>query len=214
MSLQPQLNAILEGFQQHAPQAVVQTITKANVDFASTFDYSSAIKVGSTLPAFSLPSATGKQITSTSLLAHGPILITFYRGSWCPFCNLFLHSLERVLPTITAKGVTLVAISPELPDQSLTFAEKAELRFPVLSDVGNKFARELGIVFKQPDSMRPIFEQFKHDLKTWNGDDSFEVPVPATFLVDKEGVVRNLFLDTDYTKRVEPDEMVRWIDAL
>ena len=107
-----------------------------------------------------------------------------------------------------------MAITPELPDTTLSTSEKNELKFKVLSDVGNKFAHELGIVFQQPDEMRPVFKQIGHDLKARNGDDSFAVPVPATLLVDKTGVVRNLYLDADYTKRLEPEVAVGWIDAL
>ncbi len=92
------------------------------------------------------------------LLAKGPLLISFYRGGWCPYCNLALKALQDSLSAIKARGVTLVAISPELPNQSLTMQEKNELQFPVLSDVGNNLARKLGIVFQQPDTLRPILE--------------------------------------------------------
>jgi peroxiredoxin len=146
----------------------------------------------------------GKQVTSGSLLGNGPIVITFYRGEWCPICNLALHHLQKHLDEFAAKGVQLVAISPMLPD----------LKFTVLSDEGNKYAKQLGILFPMPDTLRPVFDKFGHNLKRDNGDDSFVVPVPATFLVDQKGIVRNAFVDTDYTKRVEPATILEWIDAL
>jgi peroxiredoxin len=147
-------------------------------------------------------------------LANGPLLITFYRGSWCPFCNLELNALQKQLDEFKARGVTLVAISPELPDTALSTIEKNDLKFQVLSDVGQKFARQLGIVWKMPDNLRPVFEKIGHDLVKRNGDDSFEVPIPATLLVDRKGVVRNAYIEPDYTKRAEPETLLEWINAL
>ncbi|TVY31883.1 hypothetical protein LSUB1_G008283, partial [Lachnellula subtilissima] len=153
-------------------------------------------------------------ISSSTLLSKGPLLISFYRGSWCPYCNLALRALQKHLPALQAKNCTLVAISPELPDTSLSTVEKNELQFPVLSDVGNKLARQLGIVFEQPDELRAVFDGFGHDLKGRNGDDSFVVPVPTVLLVGKDGVVRNVHVEADYTKRLEPEVAAAWIDAL
>jgi peroxiredoxin len=118
------------------------------------------------------------------------------------------------LDEFTAKGVTLVAITLELPDNSLNMIEKHELQFPILSDVGNEFAKKLGILFQMPDTLRLVFDNFGHDLVTRNGDDSMAVPILATFLVDRKGVVRNLYIEADYTKRLEPSTAVGWIDAL
>ncbi|MCJ1379273.1 hypothetical protein MMC17_002374 [Xylographa soralifera] len=214
MSLNSELSAVYEGFQKNAPPAAVEVITTANSNFHASFNPASTIQVGDTIPDFHLSNASGQQVHSADLLAKGPLLISFYRGEWCPFCNLELRALQKNLDKFTAKGVTLVAISPELPNQSLSTTEKHDLKFSVLSDVGNKLARQLGIIFTQPDSLRPLFKAFGNDLKTRNGDDSFEVPVPATLLVDGRGVVRNLFVDTDYTKRLEPETALEWVDAL
>ncbi len=122
--------------------------------------------------------------------------------------------MQQNLHKFQAKGVTFVAISPELPDTSLSTIEKLALKFPVLSDVGNKFARELGIVFSMPDSLRSTFKSFGHDLVQRNGDDSFEVPVPASLLIDEQGTVRNTFIDPRYWKRLETSTALEWIDAL
>ena len=112
------------------------------------------------------------------------------------------------------QGVTLVAISPELPDSALTMVEKNDLKFQVLSDVGHKYARQLGIVWKMPESLRPFFEKVGHDLIRRNGDDTFEVPIPSTLLVDRNGVVKNTYIEPDYTARVEPETVLEWIEAL
>jgi len=214
MALAPQLDALYSNFIANAPAAAAEPIIAASSSFKASYDPSTAIQVGEKLPKFVLSNAAGKEVSSTDLLAEGPLLITFYRGGWCPFCNIALRGLQLHLDTFKSKGVTLVAISPELPDHSLSTAEKLELAFPVLSDVGNKYAKELGILWAMPDSLRPSFKNFGHDLPTVNGDDSFAVPIPATFLVDAKGIVRNSFIDADYKKRLEPTQALEWVDAL
>ncbi|KAK4077848.1 uncharacterized protein Triagg1_3542 [Trichoderma aggressivum f. europaeum] len=213
-TLASQLSALHEGVSQNAPAPVYDTIKESIAGIKASFDKSAAVQAGSTLPSFKLPNALGQEVTSESLLAKGPILITFYRGEWCPFCNLALRSLQSHLDAFKAKGVTVVAISPELPNTSLSTTEKNELKFEVLSDVGNKFARQLGIVWDQPKSLKTVFDAFSVDLKTRNGDDSWAVPVPTTLLVDTKGVVRNVHIDPDYMLRLEPTDALKWADAL
>lgn len=215
MALSEELSTFYKNFHNGGvPKEVSQTILAASADFKSTFDHSKAIQIGSQLPNFSLPNATGSIVTSTGLLSSGPILISFYRGDWCPYCNTELRALQKLLPQFTAKGVTLVAITPQLPDTTLTSVEKLQLDFQVLSDVGNVFARELGLVWKQPEAMVPLFKGIGVDWKKSNGDESYEVPVPGTLLVDENGVVRNTFIDPDYVKRLEPATALEWVDAL
>jgi len=214
MSLAHQLSAVYDNFQKNAPAQITQNINTVNSDFEAVFKSQTTIKVSDKLPSFALSDALGKEVTSDELLKKGPLLITFYRGEWCPFCNLALRSLQLNLDKFQAKGVTLVAISPELSNTAPATTEKNELKFPVLSDVGNKFARELGIIFPMPDSMRPTFKAFGHDLVERNGDDSFEVPVPASLLVDKKGIVRNTYINPNYWERLEPSTALEWLDAL
>lgn len=214
MSLAPQLSAVYDNFQKNAPAQITQNINSVNADFEAVFKSQTTIRVGDKLPPFALSNALGKEVTNEELLKNGPFLITFYRGEWCPFCNLALRALQLNLDKFQAKGVTLVAISPELPNTSLSTTEKNELKFPVLSDVGNEFARELGIIFPMPDSLRPTFKAFGHDLVVRNGDDSFEVPVPASLLVDEKGIVRNTYINPNYWERLEPSTALEWIEAL
>ncbi|KAK9342805.1 thioredoxin-like protein [Lipomyces starkeyi] len=214
MAQQAELSAIFENFKKNAPEPVKAAITKASNNFIESFDPKVAIQVGDTLPEFRLSNAVGNERSSAELLANGPLLITFYRGEWCPFCNIALVGFQKILDQIKSQGVTFVAISPELPNESLSTVEKHDLKFPVLSDIGNKYAKQLGILFQQPDSLRPIFDKFGHRLAERNGDDSFAVPVPATILIDEKGVVRNTFIDPDYTKRVEPATVLEWINGL
>ncbi|KAL2867794.1 peroxiredoxin-like family protein [Aspergillus lucknowensis] len=213
MSLTDQIAAILAKINEF-PEELRNPILKANAQFQDSFDPRTAIQIGQTIPEFRLPNAVDEEVSSADLLSQGPLLITFYRGTWCPFCDLAVAALQKHLDEFKARRVTLVAITPELPDFSLSMTEKHNLRFPVLTDRGNAYAEKLGLLFRMPDSLRPIFDRIEHGLKGHNGDDSFTVPIPATILVDKEGVVRNAFIDPDYTKRLEPAVAIEWIDAL
>lgn len=209
-----QLQVILNNFEEKAPEAVKASITRSRTDHVESFNRSQAPKPGDKLPDFALTNVAGKIVTRDKLLAQGTLLVSFYRGNWCPFCNIALRGLQKHLPEFTAKGVRLVAISPELPDQTLTTKEKNELEFEVLSDVGNKYAEELGVVWKMPEYLKATFAGFGHDIDEHNGDDKFEVPVPTTLLVGKDGTILNAFVEPDYTKRLEPSTAVEWVNAL
>ena len=214
MALAEQLNKTLSDFSRDVPSNIKDPILKAKEDLSASFDTSQVIRIGEHLPSFSLPDATNNQVSSSDLLKKSALLITFYRGGWCPYCNLTLAELQKHVGEYAAKGVQFVAISPELPDISLTTTEKLDLKFLVLSDIGLAYARQLGIVFKQDEAVREPFKIAGIDLKKSNGNDTFELPVPVTLLVDQNGVVRNRFLDADFTKRLEPSTALEWIDEL
>ncbi|KFY80024.1 hypothetical protein V499_01069 [Pseudogymnoascus sp. VKM F-103] len=214
MALNQELSALKSSFHGTVPKEVSQVILKSAEELQSIFDSTKVVQVGAELPSFTMPDATGKSITSSSLLASGPILISFYRGDWCPYCNIELRALQKRLPDFKAKGVTLVAITSQLPDTTFTSVEKHSLEFSVLSDVGNKFARQLGLVHRQPEGIIRFHTGRGIDYKTQYGDKSYEIPFPATILVDAKGVVRNTYVDPDITKRLEPDTALEWVAAL
>ncbi|TGO21149.1 hypothetical protein BPAE_0237g00060 [Botrytis paeoniae] len=193
MSLASQLTAITTQFEATAPSHIKDPISHTNTHFQQTFTPSLALQPGSPFPPITLPSALGTPISIPTLLLTTCLLITFYRGTWCPFCNLALHSLQTHLPFFKSHNITLLAISPQLPDQSLSTIEKEALQFEVLSDVGNVLARKLGILFQQPEEMRAVFEELGYDFEKSNGDASMEVPVPATFLVGRDGGCKGVF---------------------
>lgn len=173
-----------------------------------------SLKVGDQAPAFTLQNAVGKSVSSAELLKNGPLVISFYRGGWCPFCNLELQALQQALPEIKATGAQLVAISPNLPDESLSSIEKHALTFEVLSDVGNKVAHQFGLVFSLMAELRPVYIKIGYDLPVYNGDDTWEIPVPATYVVDPEGVIIYTFVNIDYTQRAEPAEVIKVLNEL
>ncbi|KAJ5492702.1 hypothetical protein N7539_001448 [Penicillium diatomitis] len=214
MSLNTELAGVRDNFYANAPKSIVDPIRESVSSIKASYDPGTAIQVGAALPEFILTDALGNTVSSKTVLANGPILITFYRGEWCPFCNLHLASLQKHLAEFEAKGVTLVAITPELPTKTLSMTEKQGLKFTVLSDTSNKYARKLGIVWKMPETLRPVFKTAGHDLIEGNGDDSFELPIPASLLVDGKGVVRKTFVDPDYTKRLEPETALEWINTV
>jgi len=175
-----------------------------------------SLKAGQAAPGFTLPDAYGREVSLKTLLAKGPVVVSFYRGEWCPYCNIELHSLQEALPKIQEFGATLIAISPEKPDHGIVATEKNKLTFPVLSDFGNKVARQFGIVF-QLDALLKEFSKnvFKNDIALRNGEDSYELPVPATFAIDATGLIRFAHVDADYmTGRAEPEAVVATLQAL
>ena len=214
MALNKELSTIYNQFLETAPKEVSSIITDATSNFKKVYDPARAIQPGSAFPQFQLSDATGIKVSLNDLLAKGPILISFYRGEWCPFCQLELRALQTHLDEFHQKGVTLVAVSPELPDQSLSTSEKLALKFPVLSDVGNQLAKQLSLLFPQPESMRTVFDKFGVDWNQQYGNDNLELPVPATFLVDKKGIVRNCFVNPEYQYRLDPETALQWIDQL
>ena len=175
-----------------------------------------ALKVNDTAPAFTLPDAFGHEISLRALLAKGPVVISFYRGEWCPFCNLELRALQEALPKMQELGATLVAISPEKPEGGVAATEKNKLTFTVLSDFSNKVARQFGIVFQVGEQLQDLSKNvFKNDLALRNGEDSYQLPVPATFVVDTVGVIRFAHIDVDYmTGRAQPEEILAALTAI
>ena len=171
---------------------------------------SSAKQVGDTAPNFTLKNALGKPVSLKDYLKKGPVILTWYRGGWCPYCNLTLHQLQEELPNFKANGANLIALTPELPDQSISTTEKHDLKFEVLSDVGSKIAKDYGIVFKLTDEVADIYNK-SFDLNSYNGDDSNELPLAATYIINQEGKIVYAFLDADYRNRAEPSELTEFL---
>jgi peroxiredoxin len=168
-----------------------------------------AKQVGDRAPAIVLPDATGQTLDVASLLAKGPVVVTFYRGGWCPFCNFELKAYQAVLPRIAAAGASLVAISPEKPDDTVSTTEKNELTFPVLSDVGQAVGKAFGVVYAFTEELRSVYEGFKLDIPGKNGSpDDWALPLSATYVIGPDGVI--LFADTgvDYRERTDPRDVM------
>lgn len=173
-----------------------------------------APRAGAVAPPFTLPDARGGQVSLHEQLERGPVVLTFYRGAWCPYCDLTLRAFQEVLPQIHAIGAALVAISPQTPDESLTTAEKKNLEFAVLSDAGNAVARQYGLVFEVATALDAVHKAFAIDLARSNGDTSNELPVPGTFIIGSDGRIAFAFADADYRARLEPAELLRQLEVV
>lgn len=213
-TLTAQLKAQNDQARARLPQESLAVMDDATSTLAASGITDTSLAVGAAAPDFTLPGVNGEQVSLAKLLTDGPVVLAFYRGGWCPYCNLELRALQAALADITAAGATLVAISPQLPDNSLSTAEKLELAFPVLSDVGNVVAREYGLVFSLPEDLRSVYDGFGIDLPAANGDQTFELPVPATFVIDRDGSVAWRFVDPDYTHRGDPADVLAAVKAL
>jgi peroxiredoxin len=169
---------------------------------------------GDKAPPFKLPDALGHQVSLDSLLNEGRVVISFYRGQWCPYCDLQLRAYQEILPQIRALGANLVAISPQTPDESLSTAAKRKLEFRVLSDSGNRVARAYGLVWKVPPGLEAIQRGFGVDLAASNGDTSNELPVPGTFVLGADGRIVLGYANADWRQRLEPAEIIRALENI
>ena len=172
-----------------------------------------AKQVGDRAPAIRLRDQHGETFDVATLLAKGPVVVTFYRGGWCPFCNLEFKAYQSALPRIAAAGASMVAISPEKPDDTVSTAAKNLLRFPVLSDVGQRVVKAFGIVYAFTDDVRKVYDGFGLDMPSKNGSpNDWSLPLSATYVIDRDGVIR--FADTrvDYRERTDPLEVLRVLE--
>jgi peroxiredoxin len=167
--------------------------------------------VGATIPEFQLHDHDGKDISSSDLLAKGRLVLCFIRGRWCPFCVAQMETMNLILPEIVQTGATLVAISPQTVQQSFFMRDQHKLRFPLLSDTGNNVARQFGLAYRVPDEQKAIYQRAFVNLPFVNGEDSWELPIPATYILDRDGAVLYVSANEDYTERPEPAEIARFL---
>ena len=214
MRLEQELAAFKAEFARTAPTGRAALYEAKIEELRAEFASESAIGVDDPAPDFALPNATAKSVVLKDLLRSGPVVLTFYRGGWCPYCNIQLRAYQGVLPEITGLGGRLVAISPQLPDNSLDTVNKNALTFDVLSDVGNKVARQYGLVYALPEEIRSALRSNNKPLPSINGDESWELPVPATFVVASDQHVALAYVEVDYRKRLEPEALLTCLKSL
>ena len=195
--------------------ALTAKMDAATRELAASGIVDKSLKVGEQAPDFNLPDVKGDTVSLSEALKDGPVVLSFYRGGWCPYCNIALQHLQRHLPEFRAEGAQLITVSPQTPDASLSTAEKNALDFSVLSDTNNRVAREYGLVFTLPDSLRAMYSNPDGiNLPATNSSDSFELPVAATYVIAKDSRVAYAFANADYTLRAEPDEIIKALAAL
>ncbi len=182
-------------------------------------DHEGAIKIGMKAPDFTLPNASGEMRSLSEMLKVGPVILSFYRGGWCPICNDQLYAYQEILPEFQDLGAQLVAVSPEKPANAQDTAVKNELTFDVLSDDGNKIARMYDLIWTVPEADREKFSEWLkgstgQTLAEFNGIDNYELPIPATFVIAQDGVVVYVFRDEDYKKRAENEDIIKALENI
>ncbi|MFG2138932.1 peroxiredoxin-like family protein [Streptomyces sp. NPDC048650] len=212
MSLKDELTAFLRAGHHDLPPAAREVIERTDRELAASGQADRALGPGARAPRFTLPAADGTTVALETLLADGPVVLTFYRGAWCPFCNLALRALQQRHDEITARGARLVAVSPQIPDESLSVAEKHDLTFPVLSDLGSDTAKQYGLSFDLTPELAAVYDSLGFDLQRVNGGHPHTLPVPATYVIDRDATIRWAFVDTDYKARAEPSDILAALD--
>jgi peroxiredoxin len=204
-ALNNQLGELKAQIKTNAPAEVFDTFAEEQQILVSSVGPFGFVKVGDMVEPFTLPDANGVPVDLSRLLAGGPVVIAFYRGAWCPYCNLTLRTYQNeLLPELEKLGAGLVAISPQTPDGSLSAKETNELAFTVLSDVGNVVARSLGITHRSSDKVRATSQALGNDLGKVNGTGEWELPHPTVLVLDRDGTVAFADVHPDYTSRTEP----------
>jgi peroxiredoxin len=212
-NMREQYNEYISKFKQNASQEVQDKMRKA-INELELSDDGKGLRIGEKAPNFTLPDATGKEVTLEDMLKNGPVILTFYRGGWCPYCNMELRAYQQQMEDIESAGAELVAVSPQTPDASLSTKEKNELDYFVLSDKGNEVADEYKLVYKLPPYLVDIYKDKGLDLEKANDSDSWTLPVSATYIIKQDGTIAYEYTKADYKDRVEPSGVVEKLKSL
>jgi peroxiredoxin len=213
MTLQAKLDAFKADFESgkppyNVPPAVIETMHRATADLIASGAAARALKAGDKAPAFTLNDPEGHPVSSADLLAKGPLALSFYRGVWCPYCNMDLQALQEALPQIRALGASLVAISPQTAPNSRKSVRQNGLGFPILSDPHNDVAAAFGLRFALQDYLVDLYKSLKNELPAFNGDASWTLPMPARYVIGQDGTILYAEVNPDYTRRPEPADML------
>jgi peroxiredoxin len=208
MPLNQQLDALTAKLRAMVPAERLAVVDHAAEGLIHSGLADRALKAGDRAPSFELPDGDGMLWRAEDLIRGGPLLIVFYRGRWCAYCNAQLNALQEIHPKLAAAGASLVAVSPQTQKHSYMTRDMHKLRFPVLSDQGNQVARKFGLVYRLSPEMQAMYESIMTKLPGYNGDQSWELPLAATYVVQKDGRISWARVDADWRKRPEPEEIL------
>ncbi len=220
MALQDKLDAFRTNLEaggppHNVPAWIHETMHRATDELIASGAAGRALKAGDRAPAFVLPDPDGNPVSSAQLLEAGPLVVTFYRGVWCPYCNFDLQALQEVLPQLVGEDARLVAVSPQLPVNCRRAQRENKLGFPILSDAGNEVAAAFGLRFRLPDYLIELYRDvFKNDLTQVNGDQSWTLPMPARFVIGMDGIIAYAEVNPDYTRRPDPSDLLPTLEKL
>ena len=208
MSLNNQLNALTAKLRAMVPADRLAVVDRFAEDLVKSGLADHALKAGDQAPSFEVPDGHGMLWRSEDLLRGGPLVIVFYRGRWCAYCNAQLSALQEIHPKVATAGASLVVISPQTQKHSYMTRDMHKLRFPVLSDQGNQVARGFGLVYRLPPELQAMYESIMTKLPGYNGDQSWELPLAATYVVQPDGKISWARIDADWRRRPEPEELL------
>lgn len=219
MALQDRLDTLKADFESgrfpvKPTRQALDLMRRATDELVASAQAQRARKAGDIAPEFTLSDPDGKPVSSRQLLARGPLVVSFYRGVWCPYCNLELQALQDSLSEIAARGASLVAISPQTAPNSRKSQRDNKLSFPILSDTNSEVANAFGIRFALQDYLIEVYKSFKNDLPVINGDPSWVLPMPARYVIGTDGIIAYSEVNPDYTQRPDPSEMLPVLDRL
>ena len=208
MSLSAQLEELTTKLRAMVPAERLAVVDRSVGEILHSGIADRALKVGDTAPTFELPDGDGMLWRSEDLLRNGPLAMVFYRGRWCAYCNTQLLALQEIHSQIAASGASLIAISPQTQKHSYLTRDMHKLGFPVLSDAGNAVAKRFGLVYRVPAALQKMYESIMTKLPGYNGDQSWELPMAATFIVQPSGQISYARVDADWRVRPEPGEIL------
>jgi peroxiredoxin len=207
-SLQSAIDEYDAAKKEKMPAEVLMAMARATAELKDTGIENRALRTGDRMPDFTLPNQYGEMRRFADLLADSKVVLNIYRGGWCPYCNFEMKALADALPEIEAAGAKLVGMAPEDPDHAQDTASRYANGIEILSDARNAVSERLGLVFSLAEALRPIYLGAGLDIPAYNGDDSFRLPVPATYIVGSDGIIEADFVNADYTRRMEPADIV------
>lgn len=213
MNLQTKLDAFKADFKAgkppfNAPAFVHPIMERATAELIASGSAERALKAGDRAPEFALNDPDGRPVSSAALLAQGPLVVSFYRGVWCPYCNMELQALQEQLPAFRAANANVLAISPQIAANSRKSMRDNDLTFPILSDTNNDVAAAFGLRFALPDYLVELYTTLRNDLPAFNGDDSWTLPMPARYVIGQGGIILYAEVNPDYTRRPDPAELL------
>jgi peroxiredoxin len=213
-TLAAQLGDFKTGFKQRVAPERVAMMQAATATLRASGIEQRALQVGDKAPDLTLPDALGRPVRLGALWQDGPLVLLFYRGGWCPYCNLELRAWQQRLGELGQRGAGLVAVSPQTPDNSLSTAEKNELAFAVLSDSSLAAAEAFGVAFTLSPELVELYSRVGNDLPTLNGNGQWVLPVPATYVIARNGHIAYAHIEADYRDRAEPSDVLDAMDRL
>lgn len=212
--LQQSLDKLKAKIESSMPAEAVAIMHQATKDLENSGIAEKILKVGDKAPEFMLKNHKGKTVSSIELLKKGNVIVTFYRGVWCPYCNTDLAYLKRFKEIFEEKGATMVSISPQTEENNAKIVEQQRLNYDLLSDKGNEIAHQFGLRWKLVDPLKSLYKSFKIELPNFNNDNSWTLPIPARFIIGQDGIIKYAEFSIDYTKRPNPDVLVNALNRI